>query len=876
MPYGGSPYAGASYDDERPHDPPTVAGVGVTPTGGGPINIVNGNQGGVGCFRVAHTYAQAQSVPETARRIEILNAALNHTYYDSGFVSGTGLFTVDAIANGIPTDTSGGALKVRVSVQSADGPGFRATSAPFQFDIQWGVITAAITSPVDGSAILTPTSQTDVVWTGSPDSRSNPVTQTRVRLLGADSGFVFDDTGWVNWTSGPSSIVYNLTSGSQYSVELTLRNGNGAVSAPVSSAFWYLVTSEVATVPEPTVGTKYEVGLNGVGYMLFDGNQDVGSDVRTELLRRTRDTKELNPPRLSTSQTPFNEAIERYSFFGAADFRGGVGQRQGDRTSSDDTSYLDSDGINPFEPHQFSLLKRTQQEISSTVGTNKLALAGDVLYMHTNTNQLAYKTAPGAGTNLFNITTNGTVAAVLVDFASDGQKWYAACAAQGILRGNTLDPAAVWSTVPATLVRWAGERICTAYPGAGSSTSNVFSTLDDEGDEEVPGGRMILTPGTTISDVTGGGGFIWFAAFAGNKGAIYKWGLTTGTPSVAWELPTGQVPTAIKWYQGEIVVRAKRTTGTTDDGILYIASLDSGGNLNPTLLCELTGGNVGDGCFGVNDRFVFFNWGDHGDGHTGIGAIDLSSGGYCRWLKAFTASSHTTIPSIVEWRGLAFFSVTGQGLWSEHPTNYVASGYLRTSLHDGASGVDKIWDRALMQFLPLPSGGEVDLKATYDGGNSYAAVTGFSAMSSGLTQTSVDLGRRAASAGVEITLKPNSGSPVSSPIVTVWQMQCHPVGKADLVLSLPIDCGDTISDLNGNPLPENGPGRGTERARLLESLQGQRVLVQDVDWADSKTSETFEVSEVRRIPLPGVILEKQTGMSRVKEVALITLTRSFR
>lgn len=869
MRYGRSRYGESRYGGGRAHDLPSVT---VTSPTASQIFTTGPT------FTVGWTYAQAQGDPQGQFRIEVLDATLTTTYYDSGFLTGTdGTIDIDAVAQGIPTDGSSGSLKVRVTVISSLGAPYTTVSAAVAFALQFGAITPVIVTPADGSVVLTAASSISVTWTGSPDSRGNLITQVRLRLLAADSGFLYADTGFLPWVSGPSVIPYGLTSGSHYKIGLTLQNVDGVTSSEVYASFWYTPNADITASPLATVGTIYEVGINGVGYMLFDGNTDVGQDIRSELLRRTRDVKDLNPPRLATSQTPFNESIDRYSFYGASDYRGGTGQLLADRVTSDDSTFYDSDGIDPFTtPHQFSLLKQTTQSLASAYTALRAVVANDVAYLQTAASQLTHQADPGAAGSAVNITTDGSTAVTIADLASDGQYWYAATGSHGVLRGQLTDPAAVWSSVAAQVARWAGQRLCVAYASTGS-TPNVFSTLTNGGAEEVPGGRLILDAGWTITDITGGGGFVWFTAYSANKGVVYKWDLTSSTPSVAWELPNGQIPMAVKWYQGEVFVRAKKalTSTPTDMALIYQATIQSG-NLTPLLLCQLTNGSTpGAGVFGANDRFVFFNWGDHGDGHAGLGAIDLSSGGYSRWIKGPTSAT-PGIRSIFEWRNRLFFTVDGSGLYCEHATNYVLSGNLKASIHDGASGVTKIWDRVMMQFLPLPNGSEIDLAATYDGGNSYATVTNWSAKTSGQVTSTVELDERSTSAGTQITLKPNQGTPTLSPVVTVWQLQCHPVDKADITLQLPIDCGDIISDLNSRALPENGDGAGTQRARLLENLQSQRVLVQDIDWHDTSITEVFEVQEVRRIPIPAVIKEKQPGVARVKEVALITLIRSFR
>ena len=63
------------------------------------------------------------------------------------------------------------------------------------------------------------------------------------------------------------------------------------------------------------VGHRYQVGINGVGYMLAD-HPEKGDEYRRQVIP-------LDPQRLATSDTPFSEAIERYSFAAADTWESG-------------------------------------------------------------------------------------------------------------------------------------------------------------------------------------------------------------------------------------------------------------------------------------------------------------------------------------------------------------------------------------------------------------------------------------------------------------------------------------------------------------------------------------------------------------------------
>lgn len=172
---------------------------------------------------VTYTYAQAQSLAQASRRIRVQNAAGSTTYYDSGVIaSATTTVTLDAVALGIPTDTTGTALKVVVDVVAATSAG--AGTANKAFDIQWGVVSCTVTAPLDGAVVTDSTPTVD--WTFA-STRSKAQAHYRVRVLLDGTTTVHSDSGKTAGTDATYTVATPLVDNNVYDVEVTLWNAEG-------------------------------------------------------------------------------------------------------------------------------------------------------------------------------------------------------------------------------------------------------------------------------------------------------------------------------------------------------------------------------------------------------------------------------------------------------------------------------------------------------------------------------------------------------------------------------------------------------------------------------------------------------------------------
>lgn len=196
------------------HDAPTVTVTTIgTVTAGGPV------------MTVEWVYAQQQNDPQDAWRVEILNDALDTTYYDSGWLEGEDLsHDIDLDEEGVPHDSTD--VTARVSVRNPLAFGGWEVSDVDAFIVEFGTPHCTITVP-PASGTQATTDGIDVEWSFADDRPGKTQGAYRVRLLLAGTGLVVHDTGWVVSTDTSYSIPTVLNDGSQYTVEVQLKNDQG-------------------------------------------------------------------------------------------------------------------------------------------------------------------------------------------------------------------------------------------------------------------------------------------------------------------------------------------------------------------------------------------------------------------------------------------------------------------------------------------------------------------------------------------------------------------------------------------------------------------------------------------------------------------------
>lgn len=94
------------------------------------------------------------------------------------------------------------------------------------FAISWGTPHCTITAPLDG-AVFTELTGLEVEWQFSDDDGGNSQAQWRVRLLTEAGLQVEHDTGWVSGSETSYEIPVVLRDGSEYRVEVQLKNNHG-------------------------------------------------------------------------------------------------------------------------------------------------------------------------------------------------------------------------------------------------------------------------------------------------------------------------------------------------------------------------------------------------------------------------------------------------------------------------------------------------------------------------------------------------------------------------------------------------------------------------------------------------------------------------
>jgi len=505
----------------------------------------------------------------------------------------------------------------------------------------------------------------------------------------------------------------------------------------------------------------------------------------------------------------------------------GAGQNYSDTADAEAFRFNSSKGVNVWDRGKLSLLKDTTQILSDAAATLKSIVAGTRLYVASGGNVTFYTSLTASPTNC-TVEPGGDVGSM----TSDGYNVWASFAAHGIHVTNTSTGAFssyITGTDTFTRIKYTKGRLIAA---AGATIYNFISSCGP--------GAGLFTHGNsswTWVGFAGGQNHIYAAGYAGQTSLIYKTTIKTdGTaldaPTVAAELPEGEIVTALDSYLGYVLI------GTTTG--FRFASSDDNGNLVVGPLIEV--GQVD--AFASQGRFVWFSYKNIDASSTGLGRMDIGSQiatNQPAWASDLMVAGQGAVPSISLYGARPVFTVTGLGVYCEHATDVVASGTIDSGIYRWGVPDSKFvpkWDLRTEQL-----DGTVALSVASDGG-------GFNEVGSQVTSYSLEstfdgFETRIFEAEVRVTLT-RSSSVILGPVLTRWMGRAYAAPLRSQIFSVPlllhhqinVKGRDYFFDVDDELFRLRALVETPSVITYQENLDTYSVIVEDVRWQPVDSAHT--------------------------------------
>lgn len=202
---------------------------------------------------------------------------------------------------------------------------------------------------------------------------------------------------------------------------------------------------------------------------------------------------------------------------------------------------------------------------------------------------------------------------------------------------------------------------------------------------------------------------------SGQAGELYLVGTDTATgalnaPQSMFILPDGETLNDMVYYSGALIIATSQGMRVAEVRISFVLSVTYG----PVILINQTSGGVP--CAYGYGQWAWFGWTNYDGVSTGLGRLDLA-----RFATDLTpavssdvmATGQGAISAVANFAGVAVFCVSGVGVYSEHPTNYVASGVIDVGRIKYSTTEPKLPLFVDLYHSPLPVGASISV-ATVD------------------------------------------------------------------------------------------------------------------------------------------------------------------
>ena len=510
----------------------------------------------------------------------------------------------------------------------------------------------------------------------------------------------------------------------------------------------------------------YPVAINGRPYMIDTKSNGFGRQFDA----RVRDS-------VDQSAEPGESAINPQGLWrrSQSSWHYGAGQTYSDTADAEAYRFRSSKGVNIWNRGEITLLPATSLAYSSSSSNLYMTTAGSRIYG--SEGQLVRYTTDWSTFT----TVTGTDASNIYGITSDGYNVFFSYANGDIDQTNAGTSAAsnYITGIEAGALGYVRGRLMVA--GQGADKQKIWNITTTPGSSANNPSALFTHPNIDFNWVgfAGGQNQIYAAGYAGNKSLIYKTavkpdGTSLDIPTVAAELPLGEIVTNIDAYLGYVVIGL--TTG------LRFCSSDSDGNLVVGPLIE-TGTSVN--AFAAIGQYLYFGWTNYDTTSTGIGRLDIGtqiSTNQPAYASDLMADVQGTVVDIHEFGGGVVFTVAGSGAYRPHPTNLVASGTLDSGIYR--------WGVPDTKFIPKwdlrtePLYGTVALSVAADSGDFRSIGSQFT---EGTLESTFDgFESKVFEAEARLTLTRSATDSSKGPAVTRWLGRAYAAPLRSQIFSVPL------------------------------------------------------------------------------------------
>jgi hypothetical protein len=543
-----------------------------------------------------------------------------------------------------------------------------------------------------------------------------------------------------------------------------------------------------------------------------------------------RETASYKRQQLDLTQQPGEQTFEGWWLRSQSSWHLGAGINYLEPLQGDDVIYRfnKSNGVDVWTPGEATLLpdivnvlavSGESHAIGSIDGNNESCV-------FVSDGSALKRVAPTGSTGSVTTVTYGGSGSDIVDITQDGTSYYAANSTgiyKGLLTGAGTG-VKVWDTGTSKVAMgWVKQRL---FAGIGTSLYELIGT-----------GPTLPSPiythpnsNWTWTSIVEGPTAIYASGFAGTASAIYKISLdadgtlpTLTSAVTAADFPDEEHVTSLGTYLGKYMLIG------TNKGV-RVGLIDTAGNIAYGGLTYNQDSNDHVTSFAFQNRFAYATVTQDIDGKSGLIRIDLStpnSDGLHPWANDLASTATGNCNNVVfigETNRLAFV-VEGSGLYFQHPTQLVASGYIDT----GAiryNTMEKKHFKLIKVRVTSPFQGTVAISTIAKDGDVASIITVGSEASADQDFTT-NIYTAQEQLAFRFTLGRSSTDSTKGGGIVGYQVKALPANKRTRSISVPLLCYDFEQDRNN--IMVGWDGRAWSRLSKIEEIEsnGNTITIQD-------------------------------------------------